>query len=30
MATSNRGKDDSTFVQLKAFIHAKCIKTIVN
>ena len=30
MATSNWGKDDSTYVQLKALIHAKSIKTIAN
>ena len=30
MATSNKGKDDSTYVQLKALIHAKSIKTIAN
>ena len=30
MAISNLRKDDSTYVQLKAFIHAKSIKTIVN
>ena len=29
MATSNLGKDDSTFVQLKALIHVKSIITIV-
>ena len=28
MTTSNQGKDDSTYVQLKALIHAKSIKTI--
>ena len=26
MATSNKGKDDSTYVLLKALIHAKKIK----
>ena len=30
MATSNYGKDDSTYLQLKALIHAKRIKTIGN
>ena len=30
MATSNWGKDDSTYVQLKALIHPKSIKTIAN
>ena len=30
MATSNQGKDDSTYAQLKALIHAKIIKTIAN
>ena len=30
MATSNYGKDDSTYVQLKEFIQAKTIKTIVS
>ena len=30
MAISNKGKDDSTYLQLKALIHAKTIKTIVN
>ena len=30
MATSNRGKDNSTYVQFKALIHAKSIKTIAN
>ena len=30
MATSNLAKDDSTYVQLKALIHAKSIKTIAN
>ena len=29
MATSNYGKDDSTYVQLKALIHAKSMKTVV-
>ena len=29
MATSYLGNDDSTYVQLKALIHAKSIKTIV-
>ena len=29
MITSNYGKDDNTYVQLKALIHAKRIKTIV-
>ena len=29
MTTSNLGKDDITYVQLKALIHAKSIKTIV-
>ena len=29
MATSYLGIDDSTYVQLKALIHAKSIKTIV-
>ena len=30
MATSYYGKDDSTYVLLKALIHAKSMKTIVN
>ena len=30
MAASNLGKDDSTYVKLKALIHAKSIKTIAN
>ena len=30
MAKSNKGTDDSTYVKLKAFIHAKYIKTIAN
>ena len=30
MTTSNKGKDDNTYVQLKAIIHAKIIKTIAN
>ena len=30
MAKSNWGKDDSTYLQLKAFIHAKIIKTTAN
>ena len=30
MTTSNKGKVDNTYVQLKAFIPAKSIKTIVN
>ena len=30
MATSNLGKDDSMFVQLKALIHAKSIKNTDN
>ena len=30
MAISNKGKDYSTYIQLKALIHAKSIKTIVN
>ena len=30
MATSNYSKDDSTYVKLKALIHAKIIKTIGN
>ena len=30
MATSYLDKDDSTYVQLKALIHAKSIKTIAN
>ena len=30
MATSNEGKDDSTYIHLKALIHAKIIKTIAN
>ena len=29
MITSNYGKDDNTYIQLKALIHAKSIKTIV-
>ena len=29
MITSNYGKDDNTYVQLKELIHAKRIKTIV-
>ena len=28
MTTSNECKDDNTYLQLKAFIHAKKIKTI--
>ena len=30
MTTSNKGKDDNTYVQLKALIHAKSIKTTDN
>ena len=30
MSTSNEGIDDSTYVQLKALIYAKSIKTIAN
>ena len=30
MTTSNNGKDDSTYVQLKVLVHAKSIKTIDN
>ena len=30
MATNNKDKDDSTYVQLKALIHAKSIKSITN
>ena len=30
MAIGNYGKDNSTYVQLKALIHAKSIITIVN
>ena len=30
MTTSNYGKDDNTYVQLKALINAKSIKTIAN
>ena len=30
MTKSNKGKDDNTYVQLKALIHAKSVKTIVN
>ena len=30
MATSNYGKVDSTYVQLKALIHTKSIKIIAN
>ena len=30
MATSYSGKDDRTYVLLKALIHAKSIKTIAN
>ena len=30
IATSNLGKDDSTYVQLKAPIYTKSIKTIGN
>ena len=30
MATSNWGKDDRTYLQLKALIHSKSIKTIAN
>ena len=30
MVKSNYGKDDSTYVKLKALIHAKIIKTIGN
>ena len=30
MAKSNLGKDDTTYEQLKALIHAKSIKTIAN
>ena len=30
MAVSNFGKGDSTYVKLKALIHAKSIKTIAN
>ena len=29
MATNNYDKDDNTYVQLKALIHAKSMKTIV-
>ena len=30
MTTSNYGKDDNTYVQFKALIHVKSIKSIVN
>ena len=30
MATSNLFIDDSTYVKLKALIHAKSIKTVAN
>ena len=30
MVTSNKGKDDSTYVHLKALRHDKTIKTIAN
>ena len=30
MAIGNKGKNDSTYVQLKALIHAKSIKTIAS
>ena len=30
MTTSNQGKDDYSYVQLRALIHAKSIKTIAN
>ena len=30
MTTINQGKDDSMYVQLKALIHTKSIKTIAN
>ena len=30
MTTSNEDKDDNTYVQLKALIHAKSIKSIAN
>ena len=30
MTTSNLGKNDDTYVQLKELIHAKSIKTIAN
>ena len=30
MTTSNQGKDDNTYVQLKVLIHIKSIKTIAN
>ena len=30
MTTSNECKDDNTYLQLKALIHTKSIKTIVN
>ena len=30
MTTSNKDKDDNTYVQLQELIHAKSIKTIVN
>ena len=30
MTTSNQGKDDNSYVQLKALIHAKSIKTTDN
>ena len=30
MTTSNYDKDDNTYAKLKALIHAKSLKTIVN
>ena len=30
MATINQSKDDSTYVELMALIHAKSIKTMAN
>ena len=30
MTTRNYGKNDNTYIQLKALIHAKSIKTIAN
>ena len=30
MTTSDKGKDDNTYVELKALIHAKSIKTLAN
>ena len=30
MTTSNYGKNDNTYLQLKALIHPKSIKTIAN